>query len=201
VKKYAALAQAHALSLLDIDRERLDTLTAEKFNGIIEDLTGFKNSSVMLMYSANRKKTEIGLELKRLEGTLADLEKGIKSYDPKLIELRDEIRKELAGKYRKDIPVHILADLLDIRDMRWRNAVEAYLHTQKYYLLVEPQYFIDALKVYDRLKFSKGFYDWGLIDTGKLERISPRHRKEALQRKSLRRTSMPGCLLIMLWEE
>jgi len=180
VKKYAALAQAHALSLLDIDRERLDTLTTEKFNGIIEDLTGFKNSSVMLMYSANRKKTEIGLELKRLEGTLADLEKGIKSYDPKLIELRDEIRKELAGKYRKDIPVHILADLLDIRDMRWRNAVEAYLHTQKYYLLVEPQYFIDALKVYDRLKFSKGFYDWGLIDTGKLERIRPQAQKGSL---------------------
>ncbi len=179
-EKCATLAQAHAVSLLDIDRENLDTLTAHKFNGIITDLTKFKNSSAMLMYSANRKKVEMESELKRLEGTLADLEKGIKSYDPKLIALRDEIRKELAGKYGKDIPVHILADLLDIRDMRWRNAVEAYLHTQKYYLLVEPKYFIDALKVYDRLKFSRGFYDWGLIDAGKLESFRPKAQKGSL---------------------
>ena len=179
-ENWTALAQAHAVSLLDIDQENLDTLTADKFNGIIEDLTGFKNSSALLMYSANRKKSEMDSELKKLEETLADLEKGIKPYDPKLIALRDEIRKELAGKYRKDIPVYILADLLDIRDMRWRNAVEAYLHTQKYYLLVEPQYFIDALKVYDRLKFSRGFYDWGLIDSGKLESFRPQAQKGSL---------------------
>ncbi|HHW32172.1 MAG TPA: hypothetical protein GXX20_10975 [Clostridiaceae bacterium] len=180
VEKCAALAQGYAVSLLDIDDKSLDTLSAHKFNGIIEGLNRFKNSSALLLYSASRKKVDMESEMKRLEGTLADLEKGIKSYDPKLMALRDEIRKELAGKYGQDIPVYILADLLDIRNMRWRNAVEAYLHTQKYYLLVEPKYFIDALKVYDRLKFSKGFYDWGLIDAGKLERFSPQAQEGSL---------------------
>ena len=40
---------------------------------------------MLLMYSADRKKAGIESELERLERTLADLEKGIKSYDPKLI--------------------------------------------------------------------------------------------------------------------
>jgi len=180
VKKYAAMAEAHAVSLLSIDQESLNTLSADKFNSIIGDLTKFNKSSTLLIYSASRKNGEMEIEQKRLEGILSDLEKGIKSYDPKLIALRDEIKKELAEKYGKDIPVYILADLLDIRDMRWRNAVEAYLHSQKYYLLVKPQYFIDALKVYDRLKFSKGFYDWGLIDAGKLEGIRPHAQKGSL---------------------
>ena len=115
-----------------------------------------------------------------MNNTLAELEKGIKSYDSKLVALRDVIKKELKVKHGREIPVFILADLLEIRDMRWRNAVEAYLHTQKFYLLVDPQYFIDALKVYDRLKFTMGFYDWGIVDTGKLERYKPRPEKGSL---------------------
>ena len=157
VNHRSELASDHANNLLDIDKESLNTLTADQFDRIKDDLTKFKNVSTFLSHSAYKKWKEVESVLKELEKTLTDLEKGIKSYDPKLIALRDEIRKELARKHGKEIPVYILADLLDIRDMRWRNAVEAYLHTQKYYLLVEPQYFVDALKVYDRLKFDKGF--------------------------------------------
>jgi chromosome segregation ATPase len=180
VNHRSELASDHANNLLDIDKESLNTLTADQFDRIKDDLTKFKNVSTFLSHSAYKKWKEVESVLKELEKTLTDLEKGIKSYDPKLIALRDEIRKELARKHGKEIPVYILADLLDIRDMRWRNAVEAYLHTQKYYLLVEPQYFVDALKVYDRLKFDKGFYDWGLIDTGKLKNVRPRAQKGSL---------------------
>ena len=37
-------------------------------------------------------------------------------------------------------------------DERWRGAVEGYLNNQKYYLLVEPGRYQDALNIYDRLK-------------------------------------------------
>jgi len=59
---------------------------------------------------------------------------------------------------------------LEIRDTKWRDAIEGYLHTQKFYLLVEPSDFVSALKVYDRLKFERHFYDLGLVDVEKLMR-------------------------------
>src|SRR5690606_14275744 len=111
---------------------------------------------------------------------LEGLEKGIKPYDPKLVAHKDEIAGALRAKYGPAAKVHILADLLEIKDTRWSNAVEAYLHTQKFYLIVEPEHFVDALKVYDRLKFKRGFYDWGLVDTGKLAAKNPKSLKGSL---------------------
>lgn len=176
----AALAETHANRLLNINNENLKELTGRELERINGDLSGFKQSATWLKFSIDKERSQIETEIRNLNNTLAELEKGIKSYDSKLVALRDVIKKELKVKHGREIPVFILADLLEIRDMRWRNAVEAYLHTQKFYLLVDPQYFIDALKVYDRLKFTMGFYDWGIVDTGKLERYKPRPEKGSL---------------------
>ena len=176
----AALAETHANRLLNINNENLKELTGRELERINGDLSGFKQSATWLKFSIDKERSQIETEIRNLNNTLAELEKGIKSYDSKLVALRDVIKKELKVKHGREIPVFILADLLEIRDMRWRNAVEAYLHTQKFYLLVDPQYFIDALKVYDRLKFTMGFYDWGIVDTGKLERYKPRPEKRSL---------------------
>jgi len=176
----AALTETHANGLLNINHENLKKLTEQELKRINEDSSHFKQSATGLIFSINRKKGQFETDIQNLNNTLVELEKGIKAYDPKLVALRDEIKKELTAKHGREIPVFILADLLEIKDMRWRNAVEAYLHTQKFYLLVEPQYFVDALKVYDRIKFNMGFYDWGIVDTGKLERFKPRAEKGSL---------------------
>jgi len=180
IESAAAVAQNHSASLLNTNHENLDMLTESQFKGINEDLSHFKQSATGLKYSIENKRKQFDNEIQELNKKLIELEKGIKSYDPKLIALRDAIKKELTAKHGRDVPVYILADLLEIRDIRWRNAVEAYLHTQKFYLLVEPQYFIDALRVYDRLKFNMGFFDWGLIDAGKLERVNPQPAEGSL---------------------
>lgn len=159
--------------LLNTSAITITELTEEMFSSILEDTDGFRKASTGLLYSIRNKDSELNNELDTRTERLKALEKGIKAYNTKLISLRDEIKKELSSKYGQDIPVHILADLLEIRDERWRNAVEAYLHTQKFYLLVEPKYFVDALKVYDRLKFQMGFYDWGIVDSEKLEKCKP----------------------------
>ncbi|NLB43059.1 MAG: hypothetical protein GX815_12570, partial [Clostridiales bacterium] len=51
---------------------------------------------------------------------------------------------------------------------KWRNAIEGYLHTQKFYLIVKPEYFIDALRIYDRHKNQNNIYDVGIIDVEKV---------------------------------
>lgn len=177
---FSGKAAGYAKDLLDVGPETVGRVVNEDFGRIVDDMGRYKEAAAVLRANADRMKKEYENELRRKEAALDELEKGIKAYDPKLVLLRDEIRSELSGKYGMDIPVHILSDLLEVRDERWRNAVEAYLHTQKFYLILEPQYFTDALKIYDRLKFSKGFYDWGIVDTGKLEKKRPVCEKGSL---------------------
>jgi hypothetical protein len=50
----------------------------------------------------------------------------------------------------------------------WRNAVEGYLNTQKFYLLVEPRFYPRALSLFDQFKQEYGNHGYGLVDIGKL---------------------------------
>ncbi|SHJ59099.1 Uncharacterized protein YPO0396 [Geosporobacter subterraneus DSM 17957] len=153
---------------LQADMAQISDMSFEGFKRVKQQVEGFKERASGINHSYGQIRRSIEDKIQETKTQLEGLEKGIKPYDKRLLALRDHIQDALEKKYNRSIPVHILSDLLEINDMRWRNAVEAYLHTQKFYLFVEPEYFIDALKVYDQLKFQQGFYDWGLVDTGKI---------------------------------
>jgi uncharacterized protein YPO0396 len=91
------------------------------------------------------------------------LEQGIKSFDPRLERLRDLIQAKVPGSNPR-----VFCDLLEISDEQWQNAIEGYLHTQKFYLLVEPEAFVPALQVYDREKQNYNLHSFGLVDVEKL---------------------------------
>jgi uncharacterized protein YPO0396 len=153
---------------------------AAGFSELRHDIEQLRETALGLRNAFNRSLYETENMLKEKRQQVEELEKGNKPYDRKLLELKNEIAASLAKKYGRQIDVHILADLLDIQDARWGNAVEAYLHTQKFYLIVDPEYFIDTLKIYDRLKFDRGFYDWGVVDTGKLAAKAPTKQSGSL---------------------
>jgi len=178
-------AVRYAELLLDISADGLCSMGESGFKNIRDNISRLKEIASDINHSL--RKLEDGEKKRRgeIEIQLNSLEKGIKPYDKKLLELKEEISAALYKKTGKAVEIHILAELLEIKDIRWRNAVEAYLHTQKYYLIVEPEYFIDALKVYDRLKFQKGFYDWGIIDTGKLSGLKVDRLKGSLAEEVL----------------
>lgn len=178
-------AESYAELLLDISADGLCSMGESGFKNIKDNISQLKETASDINHSL--RKLEDGAKKKHgeTESQLSSLEKGIKPYDKKLLELREEISAALLKKAGKRVEIHILAELLEIKDIRWRNAVEAYLHTQKYYLIVEPEYFTDALKVYDKLKFQKGFYDWGIIDTGKLSGLKVDRLKGSLAEEVL----------------
>ena len=158
-----------------------ERLRADAADSLDEDFwRGFQREFQQALTQAReesfRLKTLLEQGRKRLEEMKADiarLRQGVKSYDKNLLDLAAAIEAELSGAGRAVRP-RIFADVLEIREPRWRNAVEGYLHTQKFNLLIEPQYFVQALQVYDRLKFERNFYDIGLVDVGKLkERVRP----------------------------
>lgn len=119
-------------------------------------------------------------ELTKLQGEIENLKQGIKAFPTSIIELQKLITAKLSEKYQTDIRPQIFADLLEIKSDKWRNAIEGYLNTQKFYLIIEPQYFVEALKIYEEFKFTHKIYDVGLVDIGKIMARNPKAQKNSL---------------------
>jgi len=117
-----------------------------------------------------KQRTEqIAEQIKRLKAVIDNLEKGIKPYPRQVTDLKGLLEERLFAKYQRPITVSILADLLEIKNQIWRNAIEGYLDKQKFYLLVPELYYKEALRIYDEQKKEGTLYDVGLVDIQKLK--------------------------------
>lgn len=114
------------------------------------------------------QKNNLLVQRQELEERIARLEKKKLSYAPAVDRLLDAVKEDLIRAGRKEEP-RVLCELLEITDESWRNAVEGYLNTQRFYVLVEPESFDIALGTYDKLRRQKKAYGVGLINTQKLE--------------------------------
>lgn len=115
-------------------------------------------------------------EADQKQAALANLRKNIKDYPRGLLQLQKRLSMELEQKIGKPVEVPILADVLEMKEEAWRGAVEGYLNTQKFYLLVEPACYPEAQKLYDLIKEEFGQSSFGIVDIGKLrekEKLQP----------------------------
>lgn len=100
-----------------------------------------------------------------LEKDIQKLEKGMTPYEESLINFKEEIEHKL------NIKTYILADLLEIKNPKWQNAIEGYLNTQKKYIIIEPQFFEKASEIYRALaKENEKMHSFGLIDVEKVRK-------------------------------
>lgn len=118
---------------------------------------------------------ELRTQKDQKSSALANLRKNIKDYPRGLLQFKERLANELEKQTGCAVRIDILADVLELADERWRGAVEGYLNAQKFYLLVDPAYYQNALSIFDRIKKEVGS-SFGLVDIGKLrerEKISP----------------------------
>ncbi len=95
-----------------------------------------------------------------------------------MLSLRGYLEAALREQTEKPVHIEILADVLEIAEAEehWRRAVEGYLNTQKFYLLVAPEYYSDTLRIFNQVKHTYGSGSFGIVDIGKLrerEHIEP----------------------------
>lgn len=121
---------------------------------------------------AESEKQKISESIYFAQNRLNQLKKHIKTYPENVRKLIDELNKGLSRHYQKDIQVSPLAELVEVNDEKWRNALEGYLSSQKFNLIVEPEYFDLALEIYDNVKGELGIYGVGLVNTQKLNEFS-----------------------------
>lgn len=140
----------------EIDKNTLLRLKKDLAEVKKEVETEHKDFSGQLRDIDNKKKV--------LEQELFQLKQGEKAYPKELEELRREIQKGLLEETGKVVSVEILADLIEIKNEVWRNAVEGYLGSQKLGIIVEPRYAKWAMDIYEKMD-SKKYYHYGVVDT------------------------------------
>ena len=95
-------------------------------------------------FNARQKAQAANLALRETLTELADLERGILHYPAGPRELRDALEK--AG-----IEACFLAETAEITNPEWADAVEGWLNTRRFAVIVDPADFQRALEVYDKL--------------------------------------------------
>lgn len=107
----------------------------------------------------------LGKEIESLQQRLQKLKKRNLTYPENTRLLKEAIEKEFVRRGIRS-QVYILAELLEITDEKWTNAVEGYFNTQKFYLVVEPEYYDIALDIYHRNR--DRIHTAGIINTKKI---------------------------------
>ena len=154
-------------ALWDIDAFRKGEITGEVLLRLKKELKQLRDEAERQRQEAASEKRGLQKEASLLERDLKELQMGKKAYPKALEEARLQIQKGLYESTGKNIPVRVLADLLDIRDEKWRNALEGYLGWNKLTLMVEPAFAARAMELYEKLDAAR-FSHVALADTGKL---------------------------------
>ena len=113
---------------------------------------------------------ETGKDLAEKKEILEDLKNDRKHYDQKLKKARTQLEAALTNLYGKKVPVSVFADLFDITDEKWKNAVEGRMGRVKFSLITPPEYALDAAKLFRRMK---QYQEIDLINTAAIKRDEP----------------------------
>ena len=151
----------------DIEKFADGSISEEELVRLQEGLKDLQEELEDQRQEADADLRRIKKEEKEARAELKELKQGKKAYPRELEEARFELRNRLHERCGKFVNVHILADLLDVKDERWHNAVEGYLGNNKLQLIVEPKYARTAMDIYQEMD-TKRFFRAAVLDTEKL---------------------------------
>ncbi|NLL93546.1 MAG: ATPase [Clostridiales bacterium] len=146
------------------EEEKISVLKAatEILNGI-EELIKNHDAEVRAEISS------LSIKAKELENKIKSLESGVMCYPEEATFVRDKIN-EVLGEQSKKEDARLLCELLYMTDETWQDAVESYLNTQRFNIIVAPENYLIAKNVFISLGDKvKGI---GLIDTRKIGDIT-----------------------------
>lgn len=126
------------------------------------------------------QKRTICTEYEEKKKRVDDLKNNRKSYgdlNERIKKVRRLLKERLSASYGHTVEVQVLADLFDIREEEWKNAVEGRMGRLKVCLITEPRYAHDAAVMFRSMK---EFEEIELINSQALEKSSPKAEKGTL---------------------
>lgn len=98
------------------------------------------------------QRCEIGKQLKEKKRLVDDMKHDRKPYDENLRSARSALSQQLSDRYGQTVKVQIFADLFDVQEEEWKNAIEGRMGRLKHSLITEPQYAHEAAVLFRNMK-------------------------------------------------
>ncbi|WP_077609183.1 ATP-binding protein [Clostridium sp. Marseille-P2415] len=175
-------------TIWDMEEFEKNTVDEEKLNRLKKSIAGMQKETEETRKEAEGALRDIRKKERLTSEELTQLKTGNKAYPKYLERARSFIRQRLLEETGRAVEVHVLADLLDIRDETWRNAVEGYLGNNKLSLVVAPAYAEAAMAVYGELDRNE-YFNVAVLDIEKAGQNSYEVAADALAEEVVVRES------------
>ena len=176
VQQKGAAAQAVAaltgkeLSAVDLtDVEMADRTMRALDRGMVE-----------LQNNTDQDQREAAQAVTALVEEQESLQAGRQRYPESVTALRQALEERLTAQAKDGASVRMVAELWDVRDPDWRNAVEGYLNTQRYNLLVAEESYQAAAAIYNAVKDALHIHGVAVVDIAAIRRLCPERRPGSL---------------------
>ncbi|MDO5702659.1 MAG: ATP-binding protein, partial [Lachnospiraceae bacterium] len=134
------------------------------FNDAAARMEHFHENIREYEYQLKVRAQKIRESIRELSQRIDNLRKGIKPYPDQVTALKRRLESGIFARFKKAVEIPIFAELLEIRDAQWRDAIEGYLDNQRFNLMVPEEYFQAANEIYDQIKKEEKVYGVGLVD-------------------------------------
>lgn len=156
-----------------IREDSFDQFSVAFFEETNEQFNLLKNNLLPIISDLISRQNNLKNREKLLNDAIINLKKGIMQYPEKAQRFKDVISTELYKLHGHFVKVEFFADLIDITDDEWHNAVEGYLNTQRMNLIIDPEFFEDAYRIYKRVRHDIKAYEYRIVDC---EKVITAHR-------------------------
>lgn len=143
----------------EVDADRLGEIgqrLSQQYETIVKDVSRLEDEDGKWQES-----------IAELEKVIARLEKKQRTYPDGV----QRLKKLLEDKLGSPSPIWVFCEEMELEDEQWRNAIEGYLNTQRFDLLIKPHMFSQALRLYEQHKHELRLEGVGLVDTEKEQRF------------------------------
>lgn len=100
----------------------------------------------------NERRRGLEKEIRELSLMVDDIQNDRKPYPAALKEARAALERRLTDRYGRMIKVSIFADLFNVADAQWKDAIEGRMGRLKLSLVTEPKYARDAAGIFREMK-------------------------------------------------
>ncbi len=125
----------------------------------------------------NEERRELSKLIAEKQKLIEDISNDRKPYHEQLRKAKSTLSQKLSAIYGRSISVYVFADLFDVSQEEWKDAIEGRLGKLKTSLITEPQYAHDAATIFRKMK---GFESVELIHAKAVVESNPVAKEHAL---------------------
>lgn len=160
-----------------LDAFRKGAVTQEQCSEFHRRIEGEKENIEEEYEAYSEQRRELTRELKEKQKLVDDMKNNRKSYSDTLRQARKALEERLSVIYHGTVHVNILADLFDVEEEEWKNAIEGRMGRLKLSLITEPKAAHDAAVIFREMK---QFEEVELINSAAVLESAPAAKENSL---------------------